>query len=302
MKKFLVIAFSVILIGSFSTSSAHAFTLDDLMGQIASLRAEVSQLRGSLGAQVISAIDGVVSTDSTKPVTSATTTQTSLVAPTSNFYYVMLEGSTECIAVKVLPTKSYTSCIPNESLNTIKPVVSKTLYYGQAKSVDILNLQTYLKAKRLLSATPNGIFGPATRAAVIALQRSNGLPLTGVVDVKTRSIINGTSMSTIAVPTTGASTDSKIDAYIKNIPNQIAQLQSIQKDPTILRKQVVASTPKVAPQESQNLVGGYWKLMWWFEDSDCSDVTPPPGYIATHNTVLNWCMLYWWVEGGTTSS
>lgn len=54
----------------------------------------------------------------------------------------------------------------------------------------VLELQKALAAKGYLTATPNGQFGPATRAAVIAFQKANGLEQVGMAGPKTRALLN----------------------------------------------------------------------------------------------------------------
>lgn len=55
----------------------------------------------------------------------------------------------------------------------------------------VLALQQKLAALGYLTATPNGYFGPATQAAVIAWQRANGLPGTGFFGPQSRAKMNG---------------------------------------------------------------------------------------------------------------
>lgn len=59
-----------------------------------------------------------------------------------------------------------------------------------SEGVEVSVLQDFLNRAGLLSATPNGYFGPATTAAVRAFQSRNGIPATGTVGPMTRNAIN----------------------------------------------------------------------------------------------------------------
>lgn len=65
------------------------------------------------------------------------------------------------------------------------------LEYGM-ESTDVRMLQNALVVKGYLKATPNGYFGPATKAAVIAWQRANGLPGTGFFGPMSRAKMSAT--------------------------------------------------------------------------------------------------------------
>jgi hypothetical protein len=66
---------------------------------------------------------------------------------------------------------------------------TKALALG-ASGTEVLELQKRLKAEGYLSATPNGNYGPATKAAVQAFQRANGLSPLGTVGPGTRAALN----------------------------------------------------------------------------------------------------------------
>ncbi|MEA2701490.1 MAG: spore germination protein [Candidatus Parcubacteria bacterium] len=55
------------------------------------------------------------------------------------------------------------------------------------ENADVRKLQNILVAKGYLKATPNGYFGPATKEAVAAWQRANGLPGTGFFGPQSRT-------------------------------------------------------------------------------------------------------------------
>ncbi len=63
------------------------------------------------------------------------------------------------------------------------------LRYGN-RGQSVYELQNFLITQGLLKVNANGIFGPATRNAVIAYQASVGLPATGFVGPMTREKIN----------------------------------------------------------------------------------------------------------------
>jgi len=70
---------------------------------------------------------------------------------------------------------------------------------------DVTALQNFLASKGLLTATPNGYFGPATQAAIQTFQRNNGLEVTGFVGPLTREKIKTLSCgmntaSSVTVP------------------------------------------------------------------------------------------------------
>lgn len=269
MKKLLGILVAVLLIGSLSVAKAEAFTLDDLMGQIATLRTEVAQLKGNLGAQAYIKSDSVVTTDSKESaagtgVSSTGNTSTESSSFVGNPGYWILDGENKCVLVQIRPTKSVPctqqsdsfgstssqtetaransggywilnaekQCVfvkirPTGSVGCTSSTAARALTFGDAKSVDVLNLQIALKNSGFLSATPNGTFGPATRTAVMALQKAKGLPVTGVADVQTVASIDQKKAS-----------DADVDAFIAGIPKKIAELQkqiddlqAILKDP-----------------------------------------------------------------------
>lgn len=67
--------------------------------------------------------------------------------------------------------------------------IVRNLYTG-SEGVDVTVLQDFLRRIGLLSAVPNGHYGPATTAAVRAFQYQNGIPATGTVGPMTRNAIN----------------------------------------------------------------------------------------------------------------
>lgn len=69
------------------------------------------------------------------------------------------------------------------------PAVSANLGFG-ARGGAVFALQEFLFARGYFSAHIAGPFGPLTRAAVVRLQRDNGIPPTGFVGVLTRAAIS----------------------------------------------------------------------------------------------------------------
>jgi carboxyl-terminal processing protease len=57
----------------------------------------------------------------------------------------------------------------------------RALKYGYV-GLDVIALQQRLKVLNLFHAVPDGVYGPRTQQAVMALQRQKGLPVNGIVD------------------------------------------------------------------------------------------------------------------------
>jgi N-acetylmuramoyl-L-alanine amidase len=70
--------------------------------------------------------------------------------------------------------------------------LTKGLLVG-SKGNEVLLLQKYLVSEKYLATTPNGYFGQATKKAVIAFQKSNGLKPVGSVGALTRAKISEVS-------------------------------------------------------------------------------------------------------------
>lgn len=99
-------------------------------------------------------------------------------------------GSTVVIPAPVLPTP-IVSNMPTPVAPGVPPSGRFTLDLEfDMSGSEVLMLQNKLKALGYLSATPNGNFGPATKAAVTAWQRANGLPGTGFFGPQSRAKMN----------------------------------------------------------------------------------------------------------------
>ena len=80
-------------------------------------------------------------------------------------------------------------------------VLTRDLTLG-SRGTDVVKLQEFLiRNEYLQGGSSTGLFGPATRVAVIAFQRANGIPATGYVGPLTRSIINAAFCGSSVPPT-----------------------------------------------------------------------------------------------------
>lgn len=83
--------------------------------------------------------------------------------------------------------------------------LSKNLYRGLSKDLEVMKLQDYLKANGYLnkSTGSSGDYGPKTETAVRSLQRALGVSAVGIVGPQTRTLLGG-----------GASTDSTVKSNV----------------------------------------------------------------------------------------
>ncbi len=80
--------------------------------------------------------------------------------------------------------------------------LSSDLATGSANAGgQVTALQNFLASSGYLSATPNGVFGPATAAALKKFQSANGIPATGSAGPLTRLAIQARSCSAASAPT-----------------------------------------------------------------------------------------------------
>jgi peptidoglycan hydrolase-like protein with peptidoglycan-binding domain len=116
--------------------------------------------------------------------------------------------------------------------------IDQNLKYG-SQGTEVMELQDFLTSKGFLSAQTSGNFFSLTRNAVVAYQRSIGLPATGFVGPLTRTKINNelslANASSIAgeISETGAttppvqnSTTISAQQQIQNLLSQLAQLNT----------------------------------------------------------------------------
>ncbi|HEY0907811.1 MAG TPA: peptidoglycan-binding domain-containing protein [Candidatus Paceibacterota bacterium] len=78
---------------------------------------------------------------------------------------------------------------------------------------NVTRLQVYLAEAGYLTATPNGVFGPATLAAAKKFQAANGISSTGFVGPTTRAFIKAKSCAT--TPTASGSSGSQTNVPAK---------------------------------------------------------------------------------------
>lgn len=173
MKKILSITLALLLM---SYTQVQAVTLDDVMSQINSLKAEVAQLKNSMNGKVL--------------------------------------GATAT-------------------------AISRTLAPGLKKDPEVMKLQAFLKKESLFMVNPDGNYGPLTTQAVKNFQAKSNLAVTGVVDLKTLSLINELSVSTRI----DKALDLDADAFIENLKKQTDQLQEILKNPKPLILELENSWP-----------------------------------------------------------
>jgi hypothetical protein len=224
-------------------------------------------------------------------------------APPVGHWFLTETGS--CVWSLKTP-KRYISC-PGESFGNTDPATViksaptvKPLSYGEKQSVDVVNLQVALKSAGFLNAAPNGSFGPATRTAVMAVQKAKGLPVNGIADKKTIDAINGKEGGAQVTPpslSTRNNSSVDVDTFIKNIPKQISILQLVLQNPDKYKEEAkslvlsinAGSSLKAGEQERNHICvnnnyGGsneyYWingSWMWWALWSE-------PGCMGTSNS------------------
>ncbi len=85
---------------------------------------------------------------------------------------------------------STTQTTPSQTSNSAsKTTFTSNLSLG-SKGPEVLALQNLLVSLGILKATPNSYYGPATRLAVIAYQKQNGIAQTGTIGPLTRATLN----------------------------------------------------------------------------------------------------------------
>ncbi len=115
-------------------------------------------------------------------------------------------------------------------------------------------LQNHLRQLGYLTATPNGVFGPATREAVKKLQATGGLSQTGFVGPLTRSYIKNTSC--YGPQTTQTTSQTSTQTISITSPRENATL-TIDKEETIRWKTAMKSTYSIILEDSKGVSMGY---------------------------------------------
>lgn len=162
---------------------------------------------------------------------SGTTIANSNINSSGYFSWTPVQSNFGIHNLTVYATDSYGhSASATTQINVIQPTQTNTnntvTYYNFTKYLsygdrgeDVLQLQKILVLKGFLTANPNGVFGPATVAALKRFQLANGLGTAGVVGPGTRSLLNK-----IPIGTTSSSGQTK-EQKIQEIQKMILQLQ-----------------------------------------------------------------------------
>ncbi len=98
----------------------------------------------------------------------------------------------------VTPTHKVTRAVtPTPTTTSTTPSLDRTLKFivPRMSGDDVKALQVFLNSKGYDTGTPDGFFGPNTKAQVILFQKANGLFPDGSVGPKTRAFINGNDTS-----------------------------------------------------------------------------------------------------------
>ncbi|HEU5114885.1 MAG TPA: peptidoglycan-binding domain-containing protein [Candidatus Paceibacterota bacterium] len=128
--------------------------------------------------------------------------------------------------------------------------VSSNLFQGMTDSTaggQIRALQDYLFSAGYLSATPNGVFGPATAGAVKKFQLANGISSTGNVGDLTRVALRLKSCASSVVPVPSTTTPTPTPAQ-----TPVSSAQTVQ-----------SYTALSSPQAGENLMLGDTYAVRW---------------------------------------
>ena len=147
--------------------------------------------------------------------------------------------------------------------------ITRTLQIGSENN-DVSILQGLLSQAGYLFVTPNGYFGPSTKAAVKRFQNDNGVPATGIVGPSTRNALNerlcdvdvrgGNSLDSFYGYTSGTTYVDQYDPYAKVISPQV-QTPAIYATPqeyvsssfsTTLNNSAYSAIPQAAYANSYN--------------------------------------------------
>jgi len=110
-------------------------------------------------------------------------------------------------------TAQTTNTTPTTTTTISVPVYEFTKYLATgSESSEVLQLQKLLVKLGFLTATPNGYFGNATKAALMKFQKKNGLDSLGIVGPATRKALNEITENT-TTKTTQAATKCSVVFY-----------------------------------------------------------------------------------------
>jgi peptidoglycan hydrolase-like protein with peptidoglycan-binding domain len=157
-----------------------------------------------------------------------------------------------------------------------------------------ITLQNYLHDTGYLSATPNGIYGPATTAAVKKFQIANGISATGVVGQITRLAIQIKSCSTTVVtPTTSTASPQTIPNLISTLSPAFGESLNLGSTKTIQWSGPAGTTYNVVLEDASStnqgfiLAGTRATSIDWTVGSVSANGVPvivPPGTYRIHTT------------------
>ena len=115
-------------------------------------------------------------------------------------------------------TPAQTVAVPAATAAPVAPAYVFTANLSRGSSgTEVLALQKFLAGEGMLTATPNGYYGPQTEAAVVKFQAAHGVSQLGIVGPSTRAALNQIENANAS----GASSDSTAIATMT-----LAQLKS----------------------------------------------------------------------------
>ena len=98
-------------------------------------------------------------------------------------------GASSDVAGPTLTPESITLIKGLKYASKSSVIISKSIKPGMARNSEVKKLQLFLSATGDFNVTPNGTYGPATRAALKAFQIKNGLKGDGIYGPMTRDAI-----------------------------------------------------------------------------------------------------------------
>ncbi len=124
---------------------------------------------------------------------------------------------------------------------------------------NVTKFQNYLKDTGYLTATPNGVFGPATLAAVKKFQAAQGISATGFVGPTTRAFIKTktcTTVTTPSIPSTPSTPAVSTKTPTISVPKTGAVI-TMGKNQIIRWPTAVQSTYSIILEDSKGISAGY---------------------------------------------